>query len=513
MLNVFISYSTRGATSFEWIDNFCTDLKKYYQINYSKELNLWYGKAENRAGDDYRKKIDEALKDSLMFLPVLDPGYLDSPEALYEYDEYTRLRDAAGELKHYFKVIKWQGNREAEMKEFIDNHLVITYFSKFNSDENEEEFQRGNKEYINQVQNIVKAIHKRQIKQSRKLNCEKLLAALESTPQIPKLYVALGYSGSKDSRSIFINELSKTINREHNLKNVKVIPDDFTLSGLSYQDLEDLFYQENEYGEKCLRAMMDKSLATIIHLDCEKIPQAEEILRKLQFQISLIKEEVQRKKLINIFANVPEQIYETSTFLRELQSPAYSSYDNIKLDKGIDITTFISSYITQLETIIGTKQEVAAAPAQKHIYIIEYYCPDKDLVNSPEMEKLKLEKENKQKLRRYIVSKQFIIVPSLRNNANLKDAIEHHIRFLNISEGIIIYRGIRDDYSWCIQQQTDTYNIILNLNAEKKKNINRAVYVDPMQDMRDREDYFFYNYDVILEYPELDNFLCKIRPH
>jgi len=115
-------------------------------------------------------------------------------------------------------------------------------------------------------------------------------------------------------------------------------------------------------------------------------------------------------------------------------------------------------------------------------------------------------------LRKYLFDKKFVLIPYLKNNANLKDAVDYHRNSLSLSDGIIIYRGISEEEMWCQQQQADAYNILLGLN--KTKLIEKAVYVDELQQVRDPEEYFYFNYDVLLNLPnDVDKFIWKIQQH
>ncbi len=513
MYDVFVSYSTRGATTKEWVVKFVEDLKKYFSLKYDTELSVWFALKENETGDNYRDEINEALKTTPIFLMILDPKYIiDNPQTLAEVNEYKRVRNELKEPEHFLKIIRWKGSKEKELISYVNSEIVYTAVTRMNADGNEEDYNPN--DYINEVQNIAKAVRKRQVEQSRLRSAQKLLQRLKELEAVPKIFVALGYAGSKDARSTFINQLSKTISRAANLKNARIIPDDFTFNLLSYEELTELFYEENKYGRQCLDAMLATSSAAILLLMSDTISEAEDLLTQIQFQLGPVKEAAQTKKLpLHIYSDLPKEIYALAEYKNELDNDIYASYANISIVKGIDMNAFIQDYLKDLEGILGNKSAVPQV-ADKHIYIIEHHSVD-DAASETEAEmkkRLDAEKQHRRALRKYLFDKKFVLIPYLQNNANLKDAVDYHRNSLNLSDGIIIYRGIREDEMWCQQQQADAYNILLGLN--KTKAIEKAVYVDELQEVRDPEEYFYFNYDVLLNLPnDVDKFIWKIQQH
>jgi len=513
MYDVFVSYSTRGATTKEWVVKFVEDLKKYFSLKYDTDLTVWYALKENETGDNYRDEINEALKECPIFLMILDPKYIiDNPQTLAEVNEYKRVRDELKEPEHFLKIIRWKGSKEKELISYVNSEIVYTSITRTNKDGNEEDC--SSSDYINEIQNIVKAVRKRQIEQSRKTNAQKLLQRLKEQESVPKIFVALGYSGSKDARSTFINQLSKTISRATNLKNARIFPDDFTFNLLSYEDLGELFYEENKYGRQCLDALLETSSAAILFLLSDTISEAEDMLGKIRFQLGPVKEAAQVKKLpLHIFSDLPKEMYGLSSYKNELDNDIFASYENIKIIKGIDMNSFIQDYLNDLQAILGNKSVVPQVK-DKHIYIIEHHSADDTITETEEEMKAKLEaeKQHRRALRRYLFDRKFVLIPYLKSNANLKDAVDYHKSSLGLSDGIIIYRGIREDEMWCQQQQADAYNILLGLN--KAKLIEKAVYVDELQKVREPEEYFYFNYDVLLHFQEdVDKFIWKIQQH
>lgn len=511
MYDVFVSYSTRGATTKEWVTKFVEDLKRYFSLNFDEDLAVWFALKENETGDNYRTEINDALKNSTVFLMILDPKYIiDNPQTLAEVNEYKRVRAELKEPEHFLKIIRWKGSKEKELISYINSEIVYSSFTSTNGDGNEEDYSEA--KYTNEIQNIAKAIRRRQLEQSRKTNAEKILNRLKELEAVPKIFVALGYSGSKDARSTFINQLSKTITRAPNLKNARVIPDDFTFNLLSYDDLADLFYEENPYGRECLDAMLSSSSAAILLMLSDTISEAEDLLKKIHFQLGPVKEAAQTKKLpLHIYSDLPKEIYELSEYKNELDNDIYAAYANISIVKGIDMNTFIQNYLDGIGNVLG-QAESTEIPPEKHIYIIEHYSNDTATNLQDEMKaKLDQEKEHRLAFRDYLHSQKFVLIPNLKKDANLKEAVDYQREKLSISDGIIIYRGIREEEMWCQQQQGDTYNILLGLN---KKSIEKAVYVDELQINRDRREYFYYNYDVLVDLPkDVETFICKIRPH
>lgn len=111
--------------------NFIEELEKYCSFNHSKELKIWCAFKENRTGDDYKKEIRNTIERSPIFLMVLEPDYItNNPETLEEVQYYRQVRSDLKEEENFLSVIRWRGNKEAEIKHFINGNLIVSYFSK-----------------------------------------------------------------------------------------------------------------------------------------------------------------------------------------------------------------------------------------------------------------------------------------------------------------------------------------------------------------------------------------------
>lgn len=505
MSDIFISYTTRGLTTNDWTKVFCDDLKKIYKNNFNEDLIIWLAPREIVMSDNFRKTENDALAKIPMFLMILEPAYLESPETIHEKNTYLKMREDQHQPLYVFKVFRSLGAEEIPdlLKNIIDSQIISIELFKKNEDQNEEPLERGGNSYNNVLQNIAKAIRKIKKQQSQKLNSERFLEILEERKDYPKVYIA--YSGSNDNRSKFINQLVKTIDRNDKVKDIKVFPDELILAKFTPKHLDELLIEPNTYGEACIKAMIKNSISIIVPIINDISAQAEQILKKLEFQIDLIEESFSNKTLpITIIASVPEEVYEATPFLKKLSDSTIMASENVKVLTDFNIDTFIITYINDIENIIRIERDPQPSSV-KYIYIIEPYNPQ-DIQGK--------EIENRRDLRSYLVSKDFVLLPDLRNNAGLKEAAEYQKKMLNLSDGVIIYRGVTEDYTWCLQQQSDTFNTILNLDEEKRRKIKKAVYIDPLQENKERADYFYFNYEVIINPPpELDNFLWKIQQH
>jgi hypothetical protein len=523
MVDVFISYSTRGASEAKkqdyekWIAHFRNSVKEAYLSNYAQELEVWDAINKNVPGVNFEEEINRALQQSLILIMVLDPAYLGSPQTIAEIEQYKKIKETHNEPLWIIKVVKKRGDKDNDIKAIVSSNIILSYFSQINADNNEAEYEETGEDYANEIFKIVKVIKRFKVEHARKVNSQKILTRLTELEQVPKVYVALGHSKLEESRSKFINQLNETIKRTNGLRDVKVLPDDFTFTLFNHEALGELLCEENLYRKECLDAMLGASCAIIVPFESNTSNEAEVFLKKIQFQLNAIKRKAQEERIpVHLLLNIPEVLFKTPAFMDELDNPAYSGYKNIKIVKELNITSFIDSFISGSPFL---HQPVApdtqpAEETEKNIYIIEYNN-SASAATQPSEELLKVEYENRLELRAYIINRQFALIPNLDAATELSQAIELHKEWLKISDGIIIYRGIREDELWCRQQQSETFKAILDLKREKiKEDLERAVFVDKLQPKRHLGEYAFFKYDVILDHPlELERFLCKVRRH
>ncbi len=513
MIDVFISFTSRGGTDMDWIVSFSKNLKRTYLGNYGRdELEIW-DMSRNGPGVNFEQEISLALQQTMLLILVLEPSFNNSPQVFDEIDKYTRSRQP-GEPVLIIKVIKRRGDKDNILRGIVDSNLLVSYFSELKSNNIEEEYKEGSPEYNEEIEKIVKEIRKHKVEYRRKTNAQKFVNRLEELKNIPKIYVAFGDSNLTISRSKFINELNGTIkhNKNEEIQEYRVIPDDFTLTLFDYEALSELLCEENSYREKCIDAMLSDCKLVIVPFENDNISNAEIYLKQLKCQLHHIKikaSDSEKKLPVHILLNIPEVLYKVDEFKNEFNNPAYSAYNNIKLVKNQIITTFIEALVDDLVT-----NPLQPPHEDCKIYIIEYNNPNAGTI--PE-DKLKQEEINRANLWEYIASRNFTLMPKIDfyDNTSLTEAIQQHKEWLRISDGIIIYRGIREDPQWCRQQQTETYKAILELKREKlKEDLVRAVYIDPLQESRHKGLYSFCNYNVIVNNPpELDEFLCRVCQH
>ena len=513
MYDVFISYSTRGAATTEWIIQFAEALGRYYRLNYSKELRIWYAKEKIELGDNFQKEEFKAIEQSLVFLMVLDPGYLISPETRKELQKYEEVRQKANEPENYISVIIWRGSKVTQLETLVDSNLVLCYFSEYNKDKNEQTFAYNSEEYINEIQNIARGIRKREFEESRKINSKKIIDILSQATNVPTIYITNTNDNWRSPRSQFVTELTKTLSREPGSPGVRILPDSL-VSGvagtdLTDDDLQDLLSEENEYGERSLLAMLDASSFGIVPFLIDHTNAAEALLPKIQFQLSTIKKKSKESGLpVSILSDIPEELNKDARFSDFFDN---SQEGKIKVFIKVDINTFIQSYIVEIRTLFKV-EPVSPSKKVKHIYMVEYFDNnenDDQETDENKMKRLKEEALNRKKLRKYLVEKNYLLMRNIPVDMDIENTVKFHKESLVLSDYLIIYRGIREEPYWCSMIQHNTYNIIHSLEEEMNKHIKSAVYVDPLQEEREVEEYNAFGFSVILGDPQqLEKFLC-----
>jgi hypothetical protein len=101
--DLFISYARKDAranTEYEstWIRILCNFLREDFFEHSSSELNIFLDENEIRDMDDWRHRIQGALRSSKVLVICFSPNYLESMNCQWEWDDYQikRSRDLIG---------------------------------------------------------------------------------------------------------------------------------------------------------------------------------------------------------------------------------------------------------------------------------------------------------------------------------------------------------------------------------------------------------------------------------
>lgn len=514
MAGVFISYTTRGGVDDNWISGFRQQLEFSYAKNYGKpHFDFW---DMSRNDGDFQQAINTVVKSTTTMILVLDPAYANSPQTQDEIILYQKERAASAQKEFFIKVIKRRGDQEELYHQIVNKNLVPFYFSKINPRNGiETEYAQESNEYYEEIEKIVKRIRKNEIDQRRKVNSARLLARMAELKDVPKIYVALGDSGLTENRRQFINELNGTILRHADAKvrQAKVLPDDVTFN-TKYEELDELLCEENEYREACLDALLTSAVSVIFPFQTDNKTEGELYLSKAKFQLDAMKLRAQSHKLpLHLLLNIPEVLYTSSEFKNEFNSPALSAYQHIRLAKNQEILPFIEVFMKDLARLVNPPSAADGfTKTAKQIYLIEY---DNPVGNNITEEELDQERINRARMRSFIEGAAFKVMPELPKpgaiptSINLQESTKLRQQFIKESDGVIIYRGIREDQDWCLLQQAQTYREIRALKNEEYK---RAVFIDPAQ--TDKDSYGIYDFKVIKTHPEeLNQFLWQVQQH
>ena len=113
-------------------------------------------------------------------------------------------------------------------------------------------------------------------------------------------------------------------------------------------------------------------------------------------------------------------------------------------------------------------------------------------------------------LREELLANHCTLIPAFNISNDMLEAVRQLKEWLELSDGIIIFRGKTDDEQWCRQKQADTYKALVAAGREKESP-QGCLCGPPGLEKREKTDYAFFNYEVILNNPpELNSFLCKI---
>jgi hypothetical protein len=90
MKKIFISYSHRDNTTHgTWIEAFKKRLEDDYHSRYGQELDIFFDKVDNRTGNVLSKKIESALAESALLIPILTSAYLNSEWCRKEFLDFS----------------------------------------------------------------------------------------------------------------------------------------------------------------------------------------------------------------------------------------------------------------------------------------------------------------------------------------------------------------------------------------------------------------------------------------
>lgn len=94
--DIFISYAHHDNDAHgQWVEHFCERLVADFRSRTGKKLNFFLDTESLRAGNVLPDRLQAALKDSRVFLPILSPAYLSS---LWCRREFLHFLDNAGEI-------------------------------------------------------------------------------------------------------------------------------------------------------------------------------------------------------------------------------------------------------------------------------------------------------------------------------------------------------------------------------------------------------------------------------
>src|ERR1043166_1076121 len=97
--DLFISYSRRDNTLAR-VTRLINQIKADFLSCAGRPLDVFFDLKEIQGMDDWRQKIQQSLRESHLFLAVLSPNYLASPNCRWEWEDYVRyeaMRQCLGE--------------------------------------------------------------------------------------------------------------------------------------------------------------------------------------------------------------------------------------------------------------------------------------------------------------------------------------------------------------------------------------------------------------------------------
>ncbi|MCO6478447.1 MAG: toll/interleukin-1 receptor domain-containing protein [Phaeodactylibacter sp.] len=105
--DIFISYpheeekNSRELEKNPWVNAFCTKLKSKFHRLTGKPLSVFLDEDVLRAGEALNEKIEDGLRNALLFVPVLSPSYFESDWCIKEFNYFLEVieKQALGEKR------------------------------------------------------------------------------------------------------------------------------------------------------------------------------------------------------------------------------------------------------------------------------------------------------------------------------------------------------------------------------------------------------------------------------
>ena len=499
MVDVFISYTGRGIVEHNWVKEFEKQLSDAYKRLNGTSISTWFYTGDFYGpSDDYRKEINEALADSLIFLPVMDSAYLASAETMQEFEDYKKYRTMQQVPAHVMKVIVEKSTNTSDIKQLGGATLIRSNFC----DDDGKLFSFDSDSFKTEVDKLVKAIHKVKLEALY----EKSLKELDKIDSKINIYMALGFGRSINAnRDRLLKQLNETLKRADFTQNstFQTLPDQLQLFDIDYDSIMAMTKYEDQKKDEWLERIIQKSNVVIVPVEFEDISGAEEFSNDILAQLNIIKKSASNRDDLKVFLllNVPDTMYKLSKFEDAFDSAVINGKKNFTIVKKRDIAEFIDIVINSLSC---SEKRDTQTMLNRFIYLIESnQAMFADSTNLTEPEK-----ERRTAFRGRIIEKGYGLLPYIEPQ-KLEDAVKQHADNLALSSGVIIYKGTVEEKSWSINQQAEIFKVLF---ANNKLGISRAIYLDPDEKDRSVGSYGFFNYNVLLKFSdELDSFLQRIN--
>jgi hypothetical protein len=471
---------------------------------HAQELQVWDQFNKCKIGDNFVDNIDDAISKSVVLIAVLDAGYLESPEAQLEMAKYIGVREAekdAGKVVNIIKVVKRQGDKADEIKRLADRALVMGFLSGADQSGREVEYKRDDPKYLEVIEKIADAINDSIKNEWRHKWLNRIRGFLAMHATHHKIYVPIHGSELNDSRSTLVNQLNGAIRENKQLDNILVIPDAMVSAEFPYDKLADLLAKESKYQDEAIKMLVDASFSSILSVQYDTIGEAEEIKRNTEKQFVAIEAKALAPNsgyLLYFFFNMPQLLASVSPFSYQIENPAYARYANINRVHATSITDFTVRYLAKLVPLIGTPI-VEPVVLRKNIYLLRY--DKKNLAND--------EEQMLDEIRSKIINDGYGLFENGDLSPSFAKALEQHKRWLENAHGTIIFRGYTDG-NWYRNKQGEIYGALTQLN---RLNIQKTVFVHPMQPLRNATSYMAYEFNTPIFScdPELQAFLMNIQ--
>ncbi len=504
MIDIFISYTSRAEHTSRvfdkhaWIREFDQQLRDGYLKCYGSKISTWFYTAGDVYGpaDDYRKEIEKALPQSLIFMPVLDPDYLKSPECRQELIDYQEFKNEQKTPANILKVVIERSVNKSD----IDSLGGATLIRSTLCDQTNTLYPFDSDEFREQLEMLVKAVRKIKLHELYSQS----LQYLDKIDSKINIYTTLGFSRSLNTnRDRLLKQLNETLKRGDFSKNItyQTLPDQLQLIDIDYDSIIDMASYEDPKRNEWFEKVIEKTHVVIVPVEFEDIAGAEDFSKNIYPQLNIIKKQALERENLRVFflLNVPETMFQMDEFADAFDSPVINGQKNFTIVKKRDIADFIDIIINT----ISPPKTLPPPVENKFIYMIE--SNQAMFNNSSNLSEP--EKDRRKKFRTYILGKGYGLLPYIEEK-NLDDAAKQHSQNLALSSGVIIYKGTVEEKSWSINQQAEIFKV---LYANNKLNLNRAIYLDPDEKDREVGSYGYFNYSVLLKFTdELDTFLTRI---